>query len=72
MFSETRVGLYYAHTIAILLSGLVALSATKSVTDSESEVVRLIYRVPQNLLNLIFEFQSTNLCKQFTYQWDKR
>jgi hypothetical protein len=34
MFSETQVGHYYAHTVANRHSGLVALSATKSVTYS--------------------------------------
>jgi hypothetical protein len=27
----------------------------------------LVYRVPQNLFNLTFKLQSTNLCKKFTY-----
>ena len=34
IFSETQVGLSDAHTVANLPSGLVALSATKSVTYS--------------------------------------
>ena len=67
MFSETRVGLYYAYTVANQPSGLVALSATKSVTDAQSEAHLLNYEVPQKLLNLIFKLQSTSLCKQFTY-----
>jgi hypothetical protein len=69
MFSETRVGLYSAHTLANRPSGWVTLSATKSVTDSqsnESEPVDL--QSAANLFNLMFEFQPTNLCKQFIYQ----
>jgi hypothetical protein len=34
IFSETRVGLYYAHTVANRPSGLVAKNVTKSVTYS--------------------------------------
>ena len=68
MFSETRVGLYDVHTVANRPSGLVAKNVTKSVTDSKSEVLLFIYRVPQNLFNMMFEFQPTNLCKQLTYQ----
>jgi hypothetical protein len=68
MFSETRVGLYDVPTVANRPSGLVAKNVTKSVTYSKSEVILLIYRVPQNLFNMMFEFQTTNLCKQSTYQ----
>ena len=68
MFSETRLGLYDVHTVANRPSGLVAKNVTKSVTYSKFEVIMLIYRVPQNLFIMRFEFQPTNLCKQFTYQ----